>query len=83
MNNKVMIKLIIPELETEYDVYVPITKRIGNIIKLLIKAINEMGYEYDDDRKIALYNRKTGEKYEPNKILIDTSIRNGTELVLL
>ena len=83
MNNKIMIKLIVPELETEYDVYLPISKKIGNIIKLLIKAITEMGFEYDIDSKIALYNRKTGEKYEPNKILIDTNIRNGTELVLL
>ena len=83
MNNKILVKLIIPELETEYDVYLPITKKIGNIIKLLIKAIVEMGYEYDDNVKIALYNRKTGEKYEPNKILVETNIRNGTELVLL
>ena len=80
---KILVKLIIPELETEYDVYLPITKKIGNIIKLLIKAIVEMGYEYDDNVKIALYNRKTGEKYEPNKILVETNIRNGTELVLL
>jgi len=83
MNNKIIVKLIIPELETEYDVYIPITKKIGNVIKLLIKSIIEMGYEYDDNTKIALYNRKTGEKYEPNKTIIETNIRNGTELVLL
>ena len=83
MNNKILIKLIVPELETEYDVYIPITKRIGNIIKLLIKAITDMGYEYDNDSKIALYNRITGEKYKSNELIIDTSIRNGTELVLL
>ena len=83
MDNKVLVKLTIPEIETSYNVYLPISKRIGNIIILLIKAINESGLNYPEDINKALYNRETGEKYGANKILYETDIRNGTEIILL
>ena len=58
-------------------------KRIGNIIQLLIKAINELGTNFDFDKSILLYNKNTGYQYNPNDLVYDTDIRNGTELILL
>ena len=43
MENKVLIELVVPELEEKFDVFIPITKRVGNVIALLAKAINELG----------------------------------------
>lgn len=83
MKNKVLVKLYLPELEIDFDIYLPISKRIGNIINLIIKAINEMGYYYKADPTKALYSRNTGEKYEINSLLYNTNIRNGSELILL
>lgn len=83
MENKVLVKLYLPELEIDFDIYLPISKRIGNIINLIIKAINEMGYYYNNDKTKSLYSRNTGEKYLINSLLFDTNIRNGSELVLL
>ena len=83
MENKVLVKLIIPELEISLDAYLPISKRIGNIIALLIKAINELGYSFENNKSIALYNRITSEIYSPNDLVYKTNIRNGTILVLL
>lgn len=83
MENKVLVKLYLPELEIDFDIYLPISKRIGNIINLIIKAINEMGYYYNTDKTKSLYSRNTGEKYLINSLLYDTNIRNGSELVLL
>ena len=42
MDDKVLIKLIVPEIDTSYDIYLPITKKIGNIVILLNRAINEL-----------------------------------------
>ena len=32
INNKVFVQLIVPEIDQSYDVYLPINKKIGNII---------------------------------------------------
>ena len=37
MKNKVLVELVVPTIETSFDVYLPINKRIGNIITLLNK----------------------------------------------
>ena len=83
MENKILINLIVPTLETSYNIFIPISKRVGNIIQLLIKAINELGTNIDFDKSILLYNRNTGRQYNPNDLIYDTDIRNGTELILL
>ena len=32
MKNKVLVELIVPELEEKYDVYIPVNKKIGNSV---------------------------------------------------
>ncbi len=83
MKNKVLVELLVPELEKSYDIYIPISKRIGNVIFLLVKAINELGIDYDMNNTIALFNRDTSMKYNPNDLVYNTDIRNGTTLILI
>lgn len=84
MNNKVLVSLNVPEIDKTYDVYLPVNKRIGNIICLLNKAINELTdgvfpiSEYN-----SLYNVDTSEVYSLNALLLNTDIRNGSKLVLI
>lgn len=83
MNNKVLVELIVPELEQTYNVYLPISRRIGNIISLLIKAINELGTEYKLKSEMALYSSPNFKKYQPNELLYNTDIRSGSTIILL
>ncbi len=84
INNKVFIKLLIPEIDKSYDVSLPVNKRIGNIINLLNATVSEMSNgELTLSKNSVLYNARTGEKYLPNTLLLNTNIRNGTILVLL
>lgn len=84
MKNKVLVQIIVPDVDKNFDVYLPINKKIGNIINLLNNSICEITNGiYSGTNKTALYNRKTGEKYDVDKLLIDTDIRNSTVLVLL
>lgn len=84
MKNKVLVELIIPEIESRFDVYLPINKRIGSIITLLNKSISELTNGcYVGSNTTALYNRNTSTKYQANMLLYDTDIRNGTTLILL
>ena len=84
MKNKVLVNLIIPEIDKQFDVYLPVNKKIGNIIELLNKAINELtDGEFIISKCNKLYNMKTQEKYKSDILLANTNIRNGTQLVLI
>lgn len=84
MKNKVLVKLIVPEIDQEYDVYLPINKKIGNIINLLNEALVELtNGEIAASNKNSLFNSITNEIYNPDKQLIETNIRNGSILILL
>lgn len=84
MKNKVLVNITIPEIDKNYDVYLPINKKIGNIIILLNKAINELSDgEFILSTGNSLYNVYTKQKYDSDTLLANTNIRNGTALVLL
>lgn len=84
MDNKVIVKLVVPELDSQYDVYLPVNKRIGNILVLLNKGLNEITKgKYPIVDKLLLFNGNTRECYDINALLINTNIRNGTVLILV
>ena len=84
MKNKVLIELIVPEIDEKYNLYIPINKRVGNIIVLLDRAIKEFSNGvYQGTNKTGIYNLETGEKYSINSLVRETDIRNGAKIVLL
>ena len=84
MNNKVLVKVYVPTIEEQYDILIPLNRRIYNVVKLLVKAINELsnGY-YEPKNKPILYNKITAIPYDENLSIRESNIRNGTELVLI
>lgn len=82
--NKVLVRIYVPMLEEQYDMWIPLNKRIYNLIVLLTKGINELqDGEYTPKRIPMLYNKETGISYELNDIVMDTDIINGSELILI
>ena len=84
MKNKILIKLAVPEIDEEYDIFIPINKRIGNIILLVNKAIIEFSSgEYSLKDSYSLYNKETGQRYDERLLVRETDIRNGANIVLM
>ena len=84
IKNKVLVELIVPEIDKTYQIYLPINKKIGNIINLLNEAIFELSNgELPQSKSNSLYNVDTLEMHLSDKLLINTNIRNGTRLVLI
>ena len=82
--NKILVKLYVPILEEEYNVWLPINKKIGNVIILLVKAINEInGGYYNPVKMPILYDKATAKAYDVHQIILESSMRNGAELVLI
>ena len=80
MNNKILIRLYIPLIEEEYDIFIPINKRVGTIKQLLEKCISEQndnGYVLAEDTN--LYSKE----YDVQLLVKDTDLKNGSRVVLL
>ena len=82
-NNKILIQLYIPLIEEEYDIFIPINKRIGTIKQLIEKNMSEQsnGYIIKDDTN--LYSKETGQVYDVQLLVKDTDLKNGSRIVLL
>lgn len=83
MKNKVLIKVISPELEQSYDVFIPVNEIIWRINKLIVKSISDLSNSnFDLSLDYILMNKETGRIYRNNEIVIDTDIRNASELII-
>ncbi|MDE6141523.1 MAG: hypothetical protein K2G03_02865 [Bacilli bacterium] len=79
----VLISVSFPDVERVIDVYIPTTKTVAYVTLMLQKAIQEtISSSYVIKPNALLVNQRTGEEYNPNKLIIETSIRNSTKLVL-
>ena len=84
MNNKVLVVLYVPILEKEYNCFIPVNKKIQNVINLLAKALYEMNdNNFDIEHNHSLYIKDTGKEVNKSVRIKDTSIRNATELIII
>ena len=82
--NKVLIKLYVPTIEKEYEVWIPINKKVYNIIELLTKTINELcGGYYKPATMPMLYDKITAKQYDINLNVKENNIKNGTEIIII
>ncbi len=82
--DKVLVEIYVPGMEQEFDMWLPIHKKIGNIVNLLLKSLSEMSENnvITSDAPL-LYNRESAYPYSLNLMLKDTDIKNGTKLILV
>lgn len=84
MNNKILIGLYIPLIEKNYDIYIPINKKIGTIKRLIEAGLVELtdnSYIIKEDSNF--YSKETGEIYDVNKSVRETDLKNGSKIVLI
>ncbi len=82
-NNKILIQLYIPLIEEEYDIFIPINKRVGTIKQLIEKNMSEQANGYIIREDTNLYSKETGKVYDVQVIVKDTDLKNGSRVVLL
>lgn len=84
MKNKVLIRLYVPEIDFAFDVFIPVNEIIWKVKKLLVKSVSDLtGGILDLESDFTLINKVTSEIYDNNSIVINTNIRNASELILL
>jgi len=82
--NKVLVKLYVPTIEKQYDIWLPINQKIHKITNMLIKSVNELcGGYYVPSKSTMLYDKNTAEPYDMGLNVKDNNIKNGTEMILI
>lgn len=83
MKHKVYVIVSVPIIEKEYDMYLPVVKKIGAVKKIIIDMISkESDNNFIDDGTKHLYLKKTGEILDDNIFVKYSDIKNGTKLIL-
>lgn len=83
-SNKILIEVYVPSIEREYDIFIPVSKRIGTIKKLIEKGISDFasdGFSIKEDSNF--YSKETGLIYDVNLKVIDTDLKNGSRIILI
>ena len=84
MENKVLVRVIVPEFERSFDAFIPVNEVVWKLKKLLIKSVSDViGLNLDMETPSILLNKNSNSIYTNNQIVINTDIRNGTELILI
>ena len=84
VKNKYLITILIPDIEYEFDVYIPSNKKVETIKKYLYSAINELtngAFKIKDN--VIFIDRDNGITYDNDKLIKDSGIKNGTKIVLI
>lgn len=84
MENKVLIKLIVPQIDEEFDVFIPVNEIVWKIKKMFLKSVVDLSnISLNTNMEYVLINKNTTRIYNNNEIIINTDIRNSTELILI
>ena len=84
MKNKINVDIIVPSINEKYNLFIPINKTVGEIIKLLNQSINELtNNDFPISNKLSLVNLNTGEIYNTSKIVKENHIEDGSRLELI
>lgn len=82
--NKILIKLSIPLIEKNYDIYIPVNKKVGTIKKLVEQGLIELtDNAYIIKEETNFYSKETGQVYDVNKTVRETDLQNGSRIILI
>ncbi len=83
VKNKIYVVISVPLIGQEYDMYIPVVKKIGVIKELIIKLVEEMSdFNFVDDGCKKLYDKSSGALLDDNQFVKHSVIRNGSKLIL-
>lgn len=83
MNNKLLISIEIPSIEKNYDLFIPINKKIGTIKKYIISSIVDLSNGILTDKQYSLIDIDTGVNYQNNVYVKDSGIKNGSRIMIV
>ena len=84
MDNKILIELIVPLLGESYEMYIPINKRVSQVIQLIEKSLKELtnGY-YPNKESSVIIDAESGNVFDINITVKESKMINGSKIILI
>ena len=85
MNNKILIEVIVPLLEENFEIYIPVNKRISTVSKLIEKSLNEItnGYYPTQKENSVIIDEESGSVFDVNLTVKESKMINGSKIILI
>lgn len=85
MNNKILIEVIVPLLEKNFEIYIPVNKRISTVIKLIEKSLYEItnGYYPAQKENSVIIDEESGSVFDVNLTVKESKMINGSKIILI
>ena len=86
MNNKILITIDVPLLDSSFDVFVPINRKIGTIKKFCLEQIKDLsGNSISEEELSAMkfYDKENCNIYDLDVYIKNYKKKNGTNLILI
>ncbi len=84
MKNKVLVKVYVPNIDEEYEIYIPTNESVKKIIELIVKSVYELSdFSFDVDKSHYIFDPETSSLYMEDLIIRDTNINNNKKIILV
>lgn len=81
--NKYLVKVYVPLLDSNYDVWIPNSKRVKDIVYYISAMLKNLTDGEFEIKNYDLINRFNGNIYDYNLLINETDIKNSTELIIM
>ena len=81
---KVLVEVYVPVIDARYDVFIPNTSPISEVLELLKKAVSDLSDgHFIPNGETALCYRENGAIINVNMTVYELGIHNGSKLMLI
>lgn len=84
MKNKLLITVDVPIMEKEYDLMIPINRKIKDIKEMIINAVVDLSDGiFVPTSELKLYSKDNGKLYNEDLYVKEAGLINGEKIVLI
>lgn len=82
--DKVLVEIFVPAAGRSFDVFIPQTSRMSEVVALASKILSELSNgKYQADPSAILCDAKSGNIFNINLSVYELEIKNGSKLMLI
>lgn len=81
---KALVEIFVPAADTSYDVYIPLSCRMSEVLMLVNKVIGDLlEGKFRPTGETILCDKETGIIFNINLSVMELGIKNGSKLMLI
>jgi len=84
MKNKVLVKVYVPSIDEEYEIYIPTNETIKKVLELIVKSVYELSdSNLNQETKHYILDPDTSIVYKNEELIRNKNIKNSKKLILV